>query len=94
MQGSAFENVVCEMVAILSRPQCVKVTDGYRTWVYISRKHFLVYQEFAPRSVIGDFYRYDVCIGFDDTGTVFSVRQGGLSERVTHIFEIKIWKKK
>ena len=29
IQESAFENVVCEMVAILSRPQCVNAADEY-----------------------------------------------------------------
>ena len=29
MQENAFENVVCEMASILSRPQCVKPAVSY-----------------------------------------------------------------
>ena len=38
-QGNAFETVVCEMAAILSRPQCVKQTRGPKR--YRTRKNLL-----------------------------------------------------
>ena len=34
IQENAFEKVVCEMAAILSRPQCVKAICVFYVWIY------------------------------------------------------------